>query len=291
MNKALHVKLTLWLTVSVFLVCLTTLGNWAGFKSNLSYDYIVAEHNVAPWGVLGLCFVWLFMKWKEIRSGMEQGATAVFAGAGIGMAALACFIPVTADFLLLKAITIALGVFAVLFGRGSLLPLIIFSTYAFTILFPRFVNAYLELPYALSMVLPVNWLINALGLPVTASGQVFSFLTPSGKEISVLVSGACAGPATMAVFISIFTLMVLDAPVSRNRAIPLFLLGVLGTWLQNVLRILIILACGYLIGEKALWTAHFYTIYVLFPLWYLLFAAIYFKQYSSFFGKQGKDLE
>jgi hypothetical protein len=44
-----------------------------------------------------------------------------------------------------------------------------------------------------------------------------------------------------------------------------------------VIRIVIILGCGYYIGYNALWTAHFWTIYILFPLWYLLFAFVYFK--------------
>jgi len=50
-----------------------------------------------PWGVLGLCVAWLFIKRREIRSAMDQMVTAVFAGAGVGIATLAYFIPVTAD--------------------------------------------------------------------------------------------------------------------------------------------------------------------------------------------------
>jgi exosortase/archaeosortase family protein len=79
------------------------------------------------------------------------------------------------------------------------------------------------------------------------------------------------------VFVVIFTLMMLDLPLPWQQAIPVFLFGVVGTWLQNVIRIIIILGCGYFFGSDALWAAHFWTIYVLFPLWYLLFALVYFR--------------
>jgi len=281
MEKTLKIKLTLWAAASAFLAVLTAVEGWPAFKANLSHGYTAFVYHLAPWGVLVLCVLWLYLKRRQIMAAVAGPVTVAFTAAGLGIIALTRFIPAAPDFLLLKAIAVSLGVYTALFGRGALIPLAIFSTYAFTLLFPLFVEACLETSYALSTVVPVNWLANLTGLGVTTSGQMFSLTTPAGGRMTVLVSGACAGPATMAVFIAIFTLMMLDVPAPRNRALLLFLFGVLGTWLQNVLRIMIILACGRLIGEKALWAAHFYTIYVLFPLWYLVFAAVYFKAASG----------
>jgi exosortase/archaeosortase family protein len=80
----------------------------------------------------------------------------------------------------------------------------------------------------------------------------------------------------MAVFVVIFIMMMLDIPLPWYQAVPLFLLGVAGTWLQNVVRIVIVLGSGYFFGENALWAVHFWVAYFLFPLWYLLFALAYF---------------
>jgi hypothetical protein len=72
--------------------------------------------------------------------------------------------------------------------------------------------------------------------------------------------------------------MYLDNPIPAKRAFPILALGIAGTWIQSIIRILILLEAGILFGEEALWTAHFWTIYLLFPAWYLIFAAIYLKQ-------------
>jgi exosortase/archaeosortase family protein len=82
----------------------------------------------------------------------------------------------------------------------------------------------------------------------------------------------------MGVFIALFALMTLDMPLSPKKAAWLFLFGAVGTWLQNCIRLVFLILVGYYLGENALWKAHFWTIYMLFPLWYLLFAYIYFRQ-------------
>ncbi len=81
----------------------------------------------------------------------------------------------------------------------------------------------------------------------------------------------------MAVFVVIFVLMMLDLPLPWSRAVPVFLFGMVGTWLQNVIRIIIVLCCGYFLGIKALEAAHYWTVYIIFPLWYLFFATVYFR--------------
>jgi len=82
----------------------------------------------------------------------------------------------------------------------------------------------------------------------------------------------------MAVFIAIFALMTLDRPLPPRKAAGIFLFGVAGTWFQSFIRLVIFILVGYYYGEQAVWTTHFWTTYILFPLWYLLFAYTYFKQ-------------
>lgn len=269
-------RLVFWAVATTLLAVLVAGENWPRLKATLSYGYIVAGHHAAPWGVLGLCLLWLYLQRKKIRAAMDQGSAPFFFLFGLGLGGVSFFIPAPVDFLLLKVFTASLGIFALFFKRGAMIPFVLLCAYALTIFMPVLVQRYLEVPYARTAIAPAAGLLKLTGLPVAVSGQVFHFLTPAGKEMAVLVSSGCAGPTTMAVFIAIFSLMMLDLPLPWKRAVPVFLLGVLGTWLQNVLRILLILAGGCLSGEKALWTAHFWTIYILFPLWYLVFSALYF---------------
>jgi exosortase/archaeosortase family protein len=67
----------------------------------------------------------------------------------------------------------------------------------------------------------------------------------------------------------------MDRPLPWRRAVPVFLFGVAGTWLQNVIRLVLILCSGYFFGENTLLAVHFWIAYILFPLWYLLFALVY----------------
>jgi len=122
------------------------------------------------------------------------------------------------------------------------------------------------------------WLLTGLGYPFHNLGQWVHFTSSGGEPILVTITAACAGPATMAVFIALFALMTLDTPLPPKKAVGIFLFGAVGTWLQSIIRLIILLLVGYHLGESAMWTAHFWTIYILFPLWYLLFAYIYFQQ-------------
>jgi exosortase/archaeosortase family protein len=168
------------------------------------------------------------------------------------------------------------GVFDVIFGAAATIPLLLLAAYAFAVCLPLLVDTYLAAGYAVTAAAPSAWLLHLIGLPIALKGQVFQVPLPSGAPIQVMVSSSCAGPTTIAVFVVIFTLMMLDRPLTQSSIIPVFLLGLAGTWLQNVIRIVLILCSGYFFGSNALWTMHFCTIYVLFPLWYLLFALLYF---------------
>ena len=69
-------------------------------------------------------------------------------------------------------------------------------------------------------------------------------------------------------------------PLPRKKAVELLLFGVVGTWFQSFIRLVLLLLVGYYVGEDALWAAHSWSIYVVFPLWYLFFAYTYFQQFG-----------
>jgi exosortase/archaeosortase family protein len=212
---------------------------------------------------------------------MELPPSLIFIIAGLVLLGLAFFIPLSPDFFLLRLLAALVGLFAVCFGPGALIPLVLVATYAFTICFPILVDNYLSVGFISSAVAPVAWLVRLSGLYIVAGNQTFQFSLPSGQPIVVQVASACAGPTTMAVFVVIFVLMMLDLPLPWPMAVQVFLFGVVGTWLQNVIRIIIILGCGYFWGYNALETAHYWTVYVMFPLWYLFFVSFYFRYVNN----------
>jgi len=271
-------RLLAWVVTSLVMSALLLVGaSWAELAATLSLSYIIPLH-LAPWGVLGLCILMCFLKWRLIRSAMELPPSLPFILIGLLLAGLAFAVPLSPTLFILRLLAAWVGLYAVCFGQAALIPLILLATYAFTIYFKILANSnsYLAAGFINTAVAPVAWLVHITGLHIVTGSQTFQFLLPTGHPIVVQVASACAGPVTMAVFVVIFVLMMLDLPLPWSWAAPVFLLGVVGTWLQNVVRIIIILGCGYYWGAKALETAHYWTIYILFPLWYLLFAAIYF---------------
>lgn len=259
------------------LLCLYFYYSNQRFGDIFTVRYIIGDHHVTPWGVLFLCFLFTILKRNEIKGNLRRKVSPIYIIAGVGIASLSIFIPVAPDFIILKSLVTCLGLFTVFFGRASLLPVKLLAIYTFTILAPMAVQSYFERPYALTAAGPATMVAGMLGLPVTANEQILTVETLSGESISVVVTAACAGPSTMAVFMAIFFLMMMDVRLPVKAAAGVFVFGAVGTWAQSVVRIIVIMAFGHFGGAPALWKAHFWTIYILFPLWYLLFAAVYFR--------------
>ena len=117
-----------------------------------------------------------------------------------------------------------------------------------------------------------------LGLPVTSSGIVLRLTCLTGEVISPIVTPDCAGFATVSVFLTLFALMMLDIRLPLRRAWYIFLLGFIGTWFQDIIRLVVIIIASYYWGTDGLEFTHNNASYVIFPLWYMLFAFIYLRQ-------------
>jgi len=257
---------------------------WSGLMDMLSFEFMFGEHHVAPYGMLVLCGLFLFSKRKELKEEAARGGPGkkhLYIAGGVVLIAAAFFIPDKMDFLILKLAFVLTGSFAIVFGRVAKVPLLILLIYTVATTFPMIIANYAETGYAKTATIPMKGIAWILGLPLVVNDQLLNLSMSTGDSITVLVTAACAGPATMGVFLGLFALMYLDIPLPMKKAAILFAFGITGTWLQSLVRILIILGTGYSFGEDALWTAHFWTIYILFPVWYLVFAAVYFKLAGS----------
>jgi len=286
-NSELWLKPAMWFIISLALSLVFFREFWASLGTMLSPDWIFGQYHAAPWGILGLCCIGLWLKRKKVWSEMKIRQNFVFIALGLALIVGAVFIPSHQDYLVLQVLLASLGVFVALFGKAARIPSILLSIYGFTISFSLIIERFAELPYSMSAIKPLTWIFTGLGYTLHNQGQWMQFTSYSGEPISVAITLACAGPATMGVFLAIFALMMLDVPLPPKKATWLFLFGVVGTWLQSVIRLVILLFIGYHWGKEAILTAHFWTIYILFPLWYLLFVYIYFRQVGR--PPQAKD--
>ncbi|MHB8158272.1 MAG: exosortase/archaeosortase family protein [Desulfocucumaceae bacterium] len=269
-----------WLFLSGGVLLSFTQSFWANFIDMFSYRFVIDGHHAAPYGMMVLCFLFLFSRRNKLKEKMIRFTTGrdfVYIVAGLVLITAAVIFPEEADFVLLKLFMAFVGAFAVVFGRTAKTPAALLAIFTITTVFPLLFAGYIGGEYAQASIMPLKAVALLLGLPLVVNGQLLNLLTESGQSITVFVTSGCAGPATMGVFLGLFGLMYMDMPLPLKRAAALFAFGVAGTWLQSIIRLLILLEAGYNFGENALWAAHSWTIYALFPAWYLIFALVYFK--------------
>ncbi|MFC1992416.1 exosortase/archaeosortase family protein [Chloroflexota bacterium] len=277
-QSGLFRRMAIWLIVSLSISFIFFREFWASLGTLLSPDWIFGQHHATSWGILLLCAIALWLKRKIIWKKIEVRPHFTFTALGISLTVGAVLIPFSRDFLVLQALLASLGVFVILFGKAAKIPIILLGIYGFVVAFPLIIERFAELPYAMSVIRPLAWVLTILGYPFLNQGQLMHFTSNAGESISIVITAACAGPATMGVFLAIFALMMFDIPLPPKKAIWIFLFGVTGTWVQSIIRLIIVFLVGYQWGEEAVWTTHSWTIYILFPAWYLLFVYVYFRQ-------------
>ena len=284
-------RILLWLVLSLTLSIIFFLDFWASLPTILSPDWVLIQNNASPWAILALCLIFLWVKRQEVWQGMNENKTfqslrAALASylfhfqvpLGIAVVAGAILMPSSQDYVVFQVLLASLGIFIIVFGKAAKIPAILLAIYGSAISFPLLIERFAEDAYSRIAIVPVMAVTTTLGYPVQNEGQWVHLTSSSGEPITVAVTAACAGPATMGVFLALFVLMTLDMPLPPKKAIWLFIFGAVGTWFQSFIRLVFLMLVGYHLGEDALWTAHFWTIYILFPLWYLLFAYVYFRQ-------------
>jgi len=276
MNK----KLFLWLALSLIFLLLFFQSLWQNIGNLLSPVYI-QEKGVYPWAVLLLCTFWIYIKREEISKKMQPDAKRIFIF--IGLATILASIAIQFEelpFLVFAFLLCSLGFFFIFFGEAGIIPAVLLGVYGFTIAFPVMFSKFFEAHYVLATVKIVTTILNALGYPINAEGQVISFIDLSGSGISAFVGAPSSGIASITIFVAIFMLMMLDVTLPAKKALPLFLFGLLGTCFQNILRLIILILTGYYYGSAALWKAHDYAGYIIFPAWFAVFVFIYLKVYK-----------
>jgi exosortase/archaeosortase family protein len=270
-------RIIIWL-VGCLAIAIASFGElWSKLIDWLSPEGLQV-HGVFHWGVLGLCLLWLWLKRKDILPRMQHaGLNPVLMLIGILLLALSLFLPRNDDFLILLMLIGWLGLFVILFKKASLIPSILLAIYGFSVAFPIAMLEWFGEASATATTNVVTTIFKIVGLPITSEGTLLFFNSTSGDTISTVITPECAGYTTIGVFVALFALMMLDIRLPLRKAWYVFLFGLAGTWLQNIVRIVITVIAGYFWGSDALESTHYNISYIIFPIWFGLFAYLYLK--------------
>lgn len=180
------------------------------------------------------------------------------------------------EFEIFRLLLAWVGLAFVFFGEAASLPALLLCILGFGIAFPKLVDAIVGIAYAqFSTWIAYN--IAQFFIPINVSGTVISMTTLQGDRLMVEINAACSGAASMSVFLVVFALMSLDVPLPRRKWAALLLFGIIGTSLQNILRLVLLLITGYNFGPSAIQGGESIAGYIIFPIWYALFAFVYLR--------------
>ena len=233
---------------------------------------VLNDHLVHAWGVLALCLAALWLKRRTLFPPARQRRGEQLRWAAAGAAWLAISGVLFAPAALLAG---AVGLYALVCGRAARWPSVLMAVYLAAAGLPSLVERFADRPVGLVTAAATTTVLRTAGYPLARAGQDLSLVDAGGATVRVLINASCAGPATMGVFLAIFALMAMDLPLPWAPAAGLLLVGVAGTWLQNVGRLVYLLLVGYYRGEAALWAAHADSGYLWFIGWYAAFALCY----------------
>ncbi|MFH1323342.1 MAG: archaeosortase/exosortase family protein [Methanobacteriota archaeon] len=257
----------------IFAVALAVIQYPLRILEDISPEYFTLN-GVYPWAILFLCAIFLFAKRHEIHDAKHSF---MFAAAGAGIISGSFFLPgVNPEFEIFRLLLAWLGLAFVFFGEAASLPALLLCIYGFGISFPKLVEAFAGLQYAQATTW-VTYNIAQLFIPINVSGTIISMTTLQGDNLMVEINAACSGAASMSVFLVVFALMSLDVPLPRRKWAALLLFGIIGTSLQNILRLVLLLLAGYYSGPSAIQGGESIAGYIIFPLWYALFAFVYLR--------------
>ena len=120
-------------------------------------------------------------------------------------------------------------------------------------------------------------------IAIDRGGPPGFFLTWSGFMLVVVIALEANEPPwfILPLHLVAFTVMALDRPLPGNRWVRLLVLGLLGTWSLNVVRLALLLLIGAIWGQSALELAHANAGYVLFAIWIAVFGGIYLREWRT----------
>jgi len=122
----------------------------------------------------------------------------------------------------------------------------------------------------------ITSILNSLGINALANANLVTLQTPQGT-FNFIIDASCTGIKGMLAYGSLAVLLALDIKTTRRRKLTCILVGAIGTFLVNILRLTVIFLSCYFFGQETALAVHTHLGYSLFILWVIIFWVVAFK--------------
>jgi exosortase/archaeosortase family protein len=127
-------------------------------------------------------------------------------------------------------------------------------------------------------------LLNLAGVAAHSSSNVIMFTSKFGEPIQLAIVADCTGIWSLGTF-TVAALIVLSSfpqAISKKGAL-LLIIGYIGTYAANIMRVFFISLSGYLYGPSGvIESAHVHIGWIIFSIWMVIFWYIFFTRYLNF---------
>ena len=116
--------------------------------------------------------------------------------------------------------------------------------------------------------------LHLIGLPFSGTGNEIILHAPDyNTPVTLLVTEACSGIHSSFLFLAFFALMLVDlrGGLTREMGLAYFIIGAVGTYSANIVRIVVLALITYYIGFDAMKAFHDYFGFIFFIGWIFVF--------------------
>lgn len=171
---------------------------------------------------------------------------------------------------------ISLVFFGIIGKRLLFLPVVLPAIAVIGFQFYEKVNVYfqwLSAPLIPPIVASTGFLLKMIGTQFTIRENLVSFVSSTGEYVNLIISTDCTGIWSLGTFTITCIIILVSFPQARTgKSYVLFLVGYIGTYITNILRVWFIVLVGYYWGSlAAVKSAHDYFGWILFSIWVIIF--------------------
>ncbi|MDG6994367.1 MAG: exosortase/archaeosortase family protein [Nitrososphaerota archaeon] len=224
-------------------------------------------------------FAWFMIKWPTVKAIVSKGKPYEIALGGVIIAV---------DYAQNLYFGSRLGLLDMIFIFSAL----VFAFYgirSFKIFWvPAMYGIVLLVGYQLEVIIPnfvalQDWMaqvmassMRLLGVTATVAGHIV-YLNAGSTILGLDVQGDCTGVQGILAFGLLSTMAVLDIKVKMSKLIPLFVIGFVGAFLINIVRLFGVFLSFEYLGAAIGTQVHVYLGYLLFIAWVMVFWSISFR--------------
>jgi exosortase/archaeosortase family protein len=131
--------------------------------------------------------------------------------------------------------------------------------------------------------------LNLLGVGAHAEGNMIVFNTIQGGPVVIPIVFDCTGVESMSTFLlAAAVVFYLFRDMVLRKKLIFLAIGIIGTYIANIIRVVIICLSGYYYGPKgAIELVHIHTGWIIFAIWMFIFWYVFFVSYMKGLKRKG----